>query len=162
MMQPPEPEKEHLWLQKLLGEWTVESECSLGPDQPPMKSNRRESVRSLGALWTIGEGADDTPGSTCDSIMTLGFDTQSQRFVGTFITSMMTHLWPYKGVLDATGRTLTLDSEGPSFAGDGAMAKYQDIIEFVTDDHRILTSRVLGSDGQWTQFMKADYRKVAE
>jgi hypothetical protein len=80
MMQPPEPAKEHLWLQRLVGEWTVESECSMGPDQPPMKSNRRESVRSLGALWTIGEGSDDTPDGSCDSIMTLGFDTQTKRF----------------------------------------------------------------------------------
>ncbi len=159
MMQPPEPAKEHLWLQRLVGEWTVESECSLGPDQAPMKSNRRESVRSLGALWTIGEGSDDTPDGSCDSIMTLGFDTQTKRFVGTFITSMMTHLWPYNGALDATGKVLTLDSEGPSFAGDGTMAKYQDIIEFVTDDYRILSSQMLGSDGQWTPFMKAHYRR---
>jgi len=159
MMQPPEPQKEHLWLQKLIGEWSVESECNMGPDQPPMKSSRRESVRSLGALWTIGEWVDDTPGASCDSIMTLGFDTQAQRFVGTFITSMMTHLWPYNGVLDATGKILTLDSEGPSFAGDGTMAKYQDIIEIVSDDYRILSSQMLGSDGQWTQFMKAHYRR---
>ena len=160
MMQPPEPEKEHLWLQQLIGEWTVESECSMGLDQPPMKANRRESVRSLGTLWTIGEGSDDTPGSLCDSIMTLGFDTQTKRFVGTFITSMMTHLWPYNGVLDATGKVLTLDSEGPNFAGDGTLAKYQDIIEFVTDDYRILSSQMLGSDGQWTPFMKAHYRRM--
>lgn len=160
MMQPPEPEKEHLWLQRLVGEWTVESECSMGLDQPPMKNNRRESVRSLGTLWTIGEGAEETPGSSCDSIMTLGFDTQTKRFVGTFISSMMTHLWPYNGTLDATGQVLTLDSEGPSFAGDGTMAKYQDIIEFVTDDYRILSSQMLGNDGQWIPFMKAHYRRT--
>ncbi len=132
----------------------------MGPDQPPMKSNRRESVRSLGTLWAIGEGSDDTPDGSCDSIMTLGFETQTKRFVGTFITSMMTHLWPYNGALDATGKVLTLDSEGPSFAGDGTMAKYQDIIEFVTDDYRILSSKMLGSDGQWTPFMKAHYRRM--
>lgn len=158
-MQPPEPQKEHLWLHRLVGEWAVELECSMGPDQPPMKSNRRESVRSWGALWTIAEGSDDTPGSSCDSIMTLGFDPRAQRFVGTFITTMMTHLWPYDGALDTTERVLTLDSVGPSFAGDGTMAKYQDIIEFVTDDYRILSSRMLGSDGQWTPFMKAHYRR---
>lgn len=158
-MQPPEPEQEHHWLQRLVGEWTVELECRMGPDEPTMKSNRRESVRSLGALWTIAEGSEDTPGDAIDSVTTLGFDPQIKRFVGTFITSMMTHLWPYNGTLDASGKVLTLDSEGPSFAGDGTMAKYQDIIELVTDDYRILSSQVLGSDGQWTRFMTAHYRR---
>jgi hypothetical protein len=91
--------------------------------------------------------------------MTLGYDPQTERFVGTFIASMMTHLWPYNGALDATGKVLTLDSEGPSFAGDGTMAKYQDIIEFINDDHRTLSSQVLGPDGQWQPFMKAHYRR---
>jgi hypothetical protein len=62
--------------------------------------------------------------------MTLGYDPQTQRFVGSFVASMMTHLWPYNGTLNAEGTVLTLDAEGPSFAGDGATAKYQDIIEF--------------------------------
>jgi hypothetical protein len=117
-------------------------------------------VRSLGGLWTIGEGSGDTPdGGTNHTIMTLGYDPQTKRFVGTFIASMMTHLWPYNGTLDAAGKVLTLDSEGPSFNGDGKMAKYQDIIEFVNDDHRTLTARVLGPDGQWHSMMKAHYRR---
>ena len=160
-MQTPEPQKEHQWLQRLVGEWTFEAECSSGPDQPPMKNTGREVVRSLGGLWTIGEGEGEMPsGGTCRSIMTLGYDPQTGRFVGTFIASVMTHLWPYNGSLDAAGKVLTLDSEGPSFAGDGKMAKYQDIIEFVSDDHRILSSQFLGEDGQWVPFMKAHYRRT--
>jgi hypothetical protein len=159
-MQAPEPQQEHQWLQRLVGEWVVEGECSMGPDEPPMKSTGREVVRSLGGLWTIGEGSGDSPGGgNCDSIMTLGFDPQTKRFVGTFIASMMTHLWPYNGTLDASGKVLTLDSEGPSIAGDGTMAKYQDIIEFLSDDHRTLSSQYLGPDGQWIPFMKAHYRR---
>ena len=54
---------------------------------------------------------------------------------------------------------LTLDTEGPSFAGEGKMAKYKDMIEFKSDDHRVLTSHVLGDDGKWHQFMTAHYRR---
>lgn len=160
-MHAPEPQAEHQWLQRLVGEWTFESDCVMGPDQPPMKSGGRESVRSLGGLWTIGEGSSTTPdGGTFESIMTLGFNPDAKRFVGTFIASMMTHLWPYVGTLDATGNVLTLDSEGPNCAsGDGTMAKYQDIIEFLSDDHRTLTARMQGPDGQWTTFMTAHYRR---
>jgi Protein of unknown function (DUF1579) len=160
-MQFPEPQKEHRWLQRLVGKWTVESECSAGPDQPAMKTSGKETVRSLGGLWTIGEGEGEMPdGDTCQSIMTLGFDPQAKRFVGTFVMGVMTHLWPYRGSLDASERVLTLDSEGPSFTDDGTMTKYQDIIEFVDDDHRTLSSQYLNSDGQWIPFMKAHYRRV--
>jgi hypothetical protein len=99
-------------------------------------------------------------GGTAKTIMTLGYDPQKQRFVGTFIGSMMTYLWVYEGSLDAAGKVLTLDAEGPSFApGAQGMAKYKDAIEFLTDDHRTLTSRMLGPDGQWQEFMTAHYRR---
>jgi hypothetical protein len=155
-----EPQKEHQWLHKLVGDWTAEMECVMGPDQPPVKSTGRETVRSLGGLWTLGEGEGDSPdGTPVKSLMTLGYDPQKQRFVGTFIASMMTHIWPYEGTLDQAGKALTLDSEGPHFAGEGKMAKYQDIIEFENDDHRILRSRMLGDDGNWVEFMTAHYRR---
>lgn len=159
-MQTPEPQSQHLWLQKLVGEWSFESECSMGPDQPPIKNSGREVVRSLGKLWTIGEGTFDTPdGGSCDSVMTLGYDPDAKRFVGTYIASVMTYLWPYDGQLDSTGKILTLNSVGPSFSDDGTMAKFQDIIEFVTDDHRTLSSKYQGADGLWQSFMMAHYRR---
>jgi hypothetical protein len=160
-MQIPEPQSEHVWLQRLVGEWSVEGECSMGPDQPPVKTTGKESVRSLGGLWTIGEGEGEMPGGgLCTSIMTLGFDPRTKRFVGTFIASVMTHLWPYSGTLDASKTVLTLDSEGPGFDDDGTLVQYQDIIEFVSDDHRTLSSQFRDADGNWVPFMKAHYRRI--
>ena len=158
-MMPPEPQKQHQWLTNLVGKWTFETECIMGPDQPPSKFGGREVVRSLGGLWMLAEGETDMPGGgTGQTIMTLGYDPQSQRCVGTFIASMMTHLWLYSGVFDADEKVLTLDSEGPNFTGTG-MAAYQDIITLVDDDHRILTSQYRTEDGQWHQFMTGHYRR---
>lgn len=81
------------------------------------------------------------------SIFTLGFDLAKQRFVGTFVSSCMTHLRPYDGQLDAAHRVLTLDTEGPIFAGDGTKAKYQDIVEFMNKDHYELKSPYQNPDG---------------
>jgi hypothetical protein len=134
----------------------------MGPDQPTSKHSGREVVRSLGKLWTIGEGSINTPdGGSCDSIMTLGYDPQTERFVGTFIASVMTHLWPYDGQLDSTGKILTLNSVGPSFSGDGSMAKFQDIIEFIADDYRTLTAKFLDGEGVWQHFMTSHYRRIS-
>jgi hypothetical protein len=154
------PQKEHEWLQQLVGDWSFEGECIMGPDQPPMTSTGAESVRSIGGFWTQGEGSGEMPGGgAMTSVMTLGYDPQKQKFVGTFIASMMTHLWLYEGALDASGKVLTLDAEGPGFSGDGKMAKYKDVITLNSDGHRTLTSSVQGDDGTWTQFMTAHYRR---
>jgi hypothetical protein len=154
----PEPQAEHKWLERLVGEWTSEGECSMGPDQPPQKFRGTESVRSIGGLWTMGEGGGGMPdGKPSTTIMTLGYDPVQKRFIGTFIGSMMTHMWIYNGTLDAGGKVLTLDTEGPDFSGGPGMVKYQDIIEFVDDDHRILKSQLKDKDGKWSHFMTAHY-----
>ena len=156
-----QPGPEHKWLGRMVGEWTAEIECRMGPDQPPMKSESVETVRSLGGLWVVAEGRGEVPdGGPSESVMTLGFDSRTGRFVGTFVASMMDHLWVYNGTLDADGRVLTLDCEGPSFTGEG-LAAYQDIVEFVSDDHRILRSQLRGDDGRWIPFMTAHYRRKA-
>ncbi|HEX7771559.1 MAG TPA: DUF1579 family protein, partial [Pyrinomonadaceae bacterium] len=72
---------------------------------------------------------------------------------------MMTYLWVYEGELDKDEKVLTLNAEGPDFTKPGKMSKYQDVIEFMSDDHRVLTSRVLGEDGQWHHFMTAHYHR---
>ena len=71
----------------------------------------------------------------------------------------MTNIWIYEGMLDAAGKVLTLDTEGPSFSDDGTLAPYQDLIEIESDDHWTLKSRVRGEDGQWFQFVTAHYRR---
>jgi hypothetical protein len=155
-----EPQKEHQWLQKLVGEWTYEHSCSAGPDKPSEKFTGTERVRTLGPVWVLAEGTGQMPGGgTANSLMTLGYDPQAKRFVGTWVGSMMPHLWVYDGSLDAAEKVLTLNAEGPDFSTPGRTAKYQDVIEFVSDDHRTLTSRTLGEDGKWTEFMKAHYRR---
>jgi len=155
-----EPQKEHDWLQNLVGEWSYEGECLTGPGQPPMKSSGSEVVRALGNLWVVGDGKSRMPdGSPATMMITLGFDPRTSRFVGTWVGSMMTHMWVYDGALDAAGKVLTLDSFGPAFGGEGKMFKYQDIITLETRDHRILTSRVMDEQGNWNEFMTAHYRR---
>jgi len=153
-----EPQKEHRWLHKLVGDWTYETDEQ--PGHPGPKATGTESVRSLGGLWVLAEGKGEMPGAgPVTTLMTLGYDPEKKRFVGTWIGSMMTHMWVYDGELDSAGGVLTLNSEGPSMAGDGKTARYQDVIQFKSDDHRTLTARTLDENGKWQQFMTAEYRR---
>jgi hypothetical protein len=160
-MEASKPQKEHQWLQKLVGEWTSEAEAMMEPGKPSETCKGTESVRSLGSLWILAEGQGEMPGGgAATMLLTLGYDPQKKRFVGTWIGSMMTHLWVYDGALDAAERVLTLEAEGPSMAApETKMAKYRDVIEFKSDDHRVLTSHMLGEDGKWHEFMTAHYRR---
>jgi Protein of unknown function (DUF1579) len=159
-MMNPEPQREHRWLEGLVGEWTYESEPCAVPGQEPAKFTGSESVRSLGGLWVVGHGKGDMPGgATARTMITLGFDPERKRFVGTWVGSMMANMWVYDGDLDASGKVLTLNTTGPSFDGSGKTAKYQDVITIKDADNRTLTSRVQGDDGKWTEFMSANYRR---
>lgn len=152
--------KEHDWLQKLVGEWATEFEVPGQGEQPPTILKGIESVRSMQRAWVVGHGRGPMPdGSESESMITLGFDPDRGRFVGSWVGSMMNHLWVYEGELDASGRVLTLNSEGPSMEGPKRTLRYQDVIEFVTDDHRTLTGKVKNDDGQWHDMMVVNYRR---
>jgi hypothetical protein len=155
-----EPQKEHQWLQKLVGEWTYEGEAMMGPDKPSMKSQGTETVRSLGGLWIVAEGQGEMPDcGPATTLMSLGYDPQQKKYVGTWIASMMNRLWIYSGELDASQKVLTLETEGPDMVNEGKTAQYRDVIEFHSDDHRTLSSYALGEDGKWVRFMTAHYHR---
>lgn len=156
---PPGPGSEHAWLAQLVGEWTCTAEASMAPDAEPMLLESTESVRSIGGLWIVAEGRASFGGQAFTSILTLGYDPAKEAFVGTWIDTMQTHMWSYRGSLDAARKVLTLDTEGPSFDDPTKMARYRDALELVGPDHKRLTSSVQGPDGEWTTFMRADFRR---
>lgn len=157
-----QPQQEHQWLEQLVGEWTYEAEMPATPGHAASKQTGTESVRSLGGLWVLLEGRGEMPdGGPATTLMTLGYDPQRQRFVGTWIGSMMSHLWLYDGELDSAKKVLTLGSEGPSMTDTGKMAKYRDVVEIRSRDHRVLTAHALREDGKWQQFMTVNYRRKA-
>jgi hypothetical protein len=156
---PPAPQKEHEWLKQLEGEWVTEAEMLMAPGQPPVKCKGTESVRSLGGFWTVGEMKTDFMGTPMTGIMTLGYDPKAQKYVGTWVCSADNHFWKYEGTVDAAGKVLTLNTEGPDMSAPGKLAKMKDVIEIKDKDHRVLTSSMQGPDGKWTQFMTIHARR---
>jgi hypothetical protein len=157
-----EPQKEHLWLHQIVGDWTMESEVEMAPGQPKEKFKGKEAVKKLGDLWVIGEGEGDMPGGGTGYMrLTIGYDPAKGHYVGNWVGSMMANMWVYEGAVDPDGRTLRLNTEGPAFLpGAKGTAKYQEVIQLIDDDTRTFTSRAQGPDGKWVEFMKATYRRV--
>ncbi|WP_203069921.1 DUF1579 domain-containing protein [Falsiroseomonas ponticola] len=158
-MDIPQPTADHEWLLRLVGDWTMESTCSMGPGQPEQTLRGTEKVRAIGGLWVQGEGQAEMPGGgTCTNIITFGYDIARGRFTGSFISSAMSMMWLYDGVRE--GEVLTLDSEGPDFTDPTRRLKYQDIVEMMPDGTRSLSSRVQMPDGSWQPIMRGVYRRV--
>jgi hypothetical protein len=82
-------------------------------DKPLMKTKGTESVRSIDGLWIIAESKSTIMNKPVTSILTLGYDFEQKKYVGTWIGSCMAYLWKYEGSVDRAAQTLTLLTEGP-------------------------------------------------
>lgn len=156
---PQGPAKEHRWLQKFVGEWDTTTEAVTGPDQPPTKYHGTIESKMIGQFWVVNRLAVDLPGVNMRGMQTIGYDSGKQKFVGTWVDSMMNHLWIYEGTLDDSGNKLTLEAEGPNMMAEGKTTKYRDAYEFKSPDHIVVTSSMLGEDGKWITFMTGESKR---
>jgi len=148
------------FLERMSGEWTVVARTIPGPGKEPVLTESREVARLLGGKWLVAESAVKAPdGGVVTSILTLGYDESDERFVGTWISSRQSHLWKYTGSLDDSGTTLTLEAEGPILGDPTKTTRYRDVIEIEDGDHRVTRSLILGPDGEWFEFARAEYRR---
>jgi hypothetical protein len=153
------PQSEHQWLDQLIGEWHFEHRCTM-PDGTESATSGKMTCRSLGGMWLIGESSGNTDGPDAwTSIMTVGFDPAKNQYVGTFIGSMMSNIWPYHGVLDEAGQKLALYSEGPKFDGSG-IGKYRDTIEIMDANTWLFISEMQADDDQWIQILDGKHVRV--
>lgn len=155
----PKAQKEHEWLKQLEGEWVTESDAIMGPGQPPLKCKGTEVVRSLGGFWTISEMKTDLMGTPVTGISTIGYDPKIKKYIGTWVCSTDGTMWKYEGSVDASGKVLTLNTEGPSMTDPGKTVKMKDVTEIKGKDHKVLTSHMQGDDGKWIQFMTMSARR---
>ncbi len=159
-MPPPAPAlDQHVWLQQLVGDWKVTYEVPTDTGAEPMQMEARASTRKVGELWILVEGSANFDGQTFSSFMTLGYSPSQEAFTGTWVDSMQTQLWIYRGSLDPTGKILTLISEGPSMGDASVMTEFRDVIELKSKDQYLLSSSVKGPDGAWMPIMTATYQR---
>lgn len=147
------PQPEHFALERMVGTWDVKSSMT-GPD-----ANWTETCRSLDGMWYVAEGEGDTPGGWARTILTVGYDPEKGKYVGTWIGTMMGMLWTYEGDLSEDGKTLSLYTTGPDFEGTGKTVEYREQIVFEDDEHRLFTSATRQSDGSWKTFQDIHYTR---
>lgn len=155
----PKPTPAHEWLQQLVGDWDLEIEMMIGPNQPPMKTRGFDTSRMVGGFWLVSDGRNNDFPYSCR--LTLGYDPQKQKYVGTWLDSMSTYLWHYVGAVDASGQVLTLETEGPFPTNPGKLSKFREVTEIKSRDHRVFTSSMLNDRGQWIPHLRINFRRRA-
>jgi hypothetical protein len=133
--------KEEAWLERFVGEWEAESSGT----------KVSEAARMMGP-WMIDEIKIDIKNGPMHGMLTLGYEPQRKKYVGTWIDSKTRFLWVYEGTVDPSGKVLTLETEGPNPMVPGKLFKARDVHSFTDQDHRTLTSSMLGEDGKWHTF----------
>lgn len=155
----PGPEAEHEWLRALAGEWQADGEVYIGADKPPLKTEGTENARMIGEFWLLAEGRGSFMGTPITSMLTLGYDPEKKKYIGTWIDSMTGYLWAYEGTVDKAGTTLTLETQGPCPKRPGELAKIKERIELKNKNHKVFTSSMQEVDGSWTKLVSVHYRR---
>jgi hypothetical protein len=155
----PSPGPAHAWLQQFVGEWETETEAMMEPGKPPMKTTGTETVRPLGQFWTVSEIKSTMMDKPFMGNLTLGYDAEKQKYVGTWVDSMTGKLWEYEGTVDATGNVLTLETEGmcPMM---NKMTRFKEVIEVKNKDHKVFSSSIQMEDGSWVTMMTSHARRL--
>lgn len=156
-----EPNEHHQWLERFIGDWTFVHRCDAGPDHEAMETTGTETVRAFSDLWIVADGQGEIPGTpdTMRMRLTLGYDPNTERYIGSWIGSPMAQMFVYSGTRE--GDTLTLDTEGPSFEDPAKIVPYQDIYTIVDDNTRTLRSQAKDDRGNWVVFMNAEYTRTS-
>jgi len=155
----PAPTKEHELLKQFLGEWETDMEAVMAPGQAPIKCKGKMSSKAVGGFWVLNELSGEMMGVKTLGYQTIGYDPAAKKYVGTWVDSMTDHMWKYTGTVDSTGKTLTLEADGPSFTEPGKMCKFRDAYEFKSKDHIVATSTMQDNDGKWTVIMTGNMKR---
>ncbi len=150
---------EHEWLLQLVGEWDATWDTEPGNPESADSWTSHESIKAVGDLWIVSEGEASGMGLDFTSMLTIGYDPAEGAFVGSWIDSIQTRMWTYRGTLDEDRRVLTLAAEGPSMTDPTKTAKYEDRLEIIDADHKRITSVGMNDKGEWEQYMQVNFTR---
>lgn len=155
----PAPTKEHEFLKQFEGDWDFDSEGMMVEGQPPLECTGEMHGKMLGGFWIVSQSTTNSPGQSVNAIQTIGYDPEKKKYIGTWIDSMMGHMWKYEGEVDAGGKKLVLEADGPNFTTPGKTSRFRDAYEFKTKDHILVTSSMQDDNGEWIPFMTGNFRR---
>lgn len=144
----PKPGKEHELLKQFVGEWTAECKFWMDPAQPPMEMKGTETCTlGPGAFWVTSVFKGEMFGQPFEGRWTTGYSPLKKKYVGTWIDSMMPHLFTSEGTADEAGKVITFIADGIDPA-TGKEVKERWVIELQGADKHTMTMYNPTADGK--------------
>ncbi len=134
------------WLKQFEGTWATDF-------------NGTMESRVVGKLWIVNEYNFQTGLS---AVQLIGYDARKRQFTGSWVDFSSTFQWHYTGSLDAAGKILTLEAEGPDLTDPTKSRRYRDSYEFKSENEIAATSEMLNDQGEWKTFNTGKMTKSAQ
>jgi len=150
------------WLKQFEGTWTVVSKSPEVDGQPSTTQTGTLKSRAVGSRWIVNEHSGKIGPMSFKAVQTIGYDSGKKQFTSTWIDSLTSFEWHCTGSLDATGKKLTLEAEGPDWNDSKKNRLYRDIYEFKSENEIAGVSQMMNDQGEWETFNTSTMTKPAE
>ncbi len=143
------PGKLHKSLEYFAGKWDAVTKYWIKPGDKAMETTGTSSAKMImGGRYLKTQNSGKMMGMEFTGLSILGYDNFNKKFVGVWLDSNGTGLFPYEGTLDTTGKVRT------------DTATWDEIISGGTHDVRMVTTIVDKNTYKFEMFMK--YPNVPE
>ena len=133
-----QPTKEHELLKKDVGTWKAACKMWEIPGQPPMEFEGVETNRLLGGFWVISEFKGSMPGMTYEGSGSFGYDPESKKYVGTWVSNIEATMSRMQGTYDEKTKTLTMVSQKMN-DGQGGKIQSKNVVVYQDENTRVMT-----------------------
>lgn len=153
----PQPTAAHKLLQSYTGNWKVACKFYMDPSQPPMETQAKEVVESVGEFWTVSKYETDFGGMPFVGRCTLGYEPHSGEYVCTWVDSMNPVLCVMRGHEKAG--TLTLEGEFFSCMTNSVL-RHRSVTKFLGKNEHVFEMFAFMPDGTEVKMMTSHYRRA--
>ena len=156
--QMPKPQKEHEWLNHLVGNWESTSQFRMAADQKWTESKGTETNTMVGGFWLFSDMKSEMFGQPWRGLGSTGYDPYKKKYVSTWIDSMTPCLSVGEGTVDASGKVMTVVISGTD-CETGKPCTMKMTQEIKDKDTTAWSMTMTGKDGKEFECMKGESKR---
>ncbi len=151
------PQPEHALLRRFVGEWSFVKKAVPADGKSAIVGRGEISARMVGDFFALCQWKGDLYGTDFEAVQTLGYSITKKQYVGTWIDSILSHLWHFEGEANKAGNKVVVIAEGPG-PGDGT-AEFKETYDFRSPDEIVITGE-MKQGNQWIPFMTTELKRT--
>ena len=157
--QGPDAPKEMEVFKNDVGTWDCKIKFWTDPAGEAQESTGTETNEMLGGMWLISEFKGEFFGAPFQGSGQFGFNTETKKYVGSWVDSMSPHAMCMEGTWDAAKKTLTQFGTGKDPMGNDMKSK--STIVYQDKDNHVMTMFNLAPDSKdnWVKSMEITYKR---